>query len=94
MSMIDKILHCESGVCSDCKIVFNEKQNYNETVICDLHRAELDKKVTRSQASGTDHECDEDGEVDCDICAHCGEHSSFCSVCGMNNCCNEREMSA
>ncbi len=38
----------------------------------------------------TDHECDEDKAVDCDICSGCGEHASFCTICGCSNCCNDR----
>lgn len=38
-----------------------------------------------------DHECDEDGQVDCDICTSCREHTSFCSVCGLNSCCGRPE---
>lgn len=34
-----------------------------------------------------DHDCDEDAEVDCDICQHCGEHAGFCSTCNLSNCC-------
>ena len=34
-----------------------------------------------------EHECDEDGRVDIDICSECGEHAGFCSVCGQSSCC-------
>lgn len=34
-----------------------------------------------------EHECDEDGEPDSDICPRCKEHAGFCSVCGVSGCC-------
>jgi hypothetical protein len=34
-----------------------------------------------------DHECDGDGESDTGICADCKEHSGFCSICGLSECC-------
>ena len=34
-----------------------------------------------------DHECDDEKQVDVDICAECGDHSGFCSVCGLSTCC-------
>jgi len=40
-----------------------------------------------------DHTCDEEGIPDCDICADCKEHASFCSECGESNCCGAGEVS-
>lgn len=37
-----------------------------------------------------DHECDEASSQDVDICTNCLEHSSFCSQCGLSNCCGAR----
>ena len=34
-----------------------------------------------------DHECDEHGDSDIDICDCCRDHASFCSECGLSNCC-------
>lgn len=34
-----------------------------------------------------EHECDEDGTPDCDICSDCREHAGFCSVCDTSSCC-------
>lgn len=39
----------------------------------------------RSQLA--DHECDENETGDVDICSECGEHTAFCSVCGLSSCC-------
>jgi hypothetical protein len=36
-----------------------------------------------------EHECDSDSEPDCDICAGCRDHATFCSICGLSNCCGE-----
>lgn len=33
------------------------------------------------------HQCDEDADVDVDICTSCGEHAGFCSECGTSSCC-------
>jgi predicted RNA-binding Zn-ribbon protein involved in translation (DUF1610 family) len=35
------------------------------------------------------HECDENGHPDIDICRGCKEHAGFCSVCGLSTCCGE-----
>lgn len=37
-----------------------------------------------------EHECDEDGNTDIDICSDCGEHSGFCSDCGLSSCCGAK----
>ncbi len=42
----------------------------------------------RIEIEEDDHECDEDGEPDIDICRSCGEHAGFCSECGASSCCN------
>lgn len=34
-----------------------------------------------------EHECDEDSQVDIDICPECGEHAGFCSQCRLSSCC-------
>jgi len=34
-----------------------------------------------------EHECVFSGEVDCDLCTECGEHTGFCESCGMSECC-------
>jgi hypothetical protein len=36
-----------------------------------------------------EHECDEKGQEDIDLCRECGEHASFCSVCSGSNCCGQ-----
>lgn len=38
-----------------------------------------------------DHECNGDADVDCDICSACGEHSGFCTECGISECCGASE---
>lgn len=37
-----------------------------------------------------DHECDESASPDIDLCRACGEHASYCSQCGLSNCCGSR----
>ena len=41
----------------------------------------------RSMAVEVEHKCEFSGDVDCDICAACKEHSSFCETCGTSECC-------
>jgi hypothetical protein len=38
-----------------------------------------------------EHECDTEGSVDIDVCQDCGEHASFCSECGLSDCCGASE---
>lgn len=34
-----------------------------------------------------EHECNEDANMDSDICSSCREHAGFCSECYVSNCC-------
>lgn len=34
-----------------------------------------------------EHECVFDADCDYDICFECGEHTGYCSICGMSECC-------
>lgn len=34
-----------------------------------------------------EHECEFSGDVDCDICPSCKEHTGFCTECGASECC-------
>lgn len=34
-----------------------------------------------------EHECEFTGEVDCDICPSCKEHTGICEECGATECC-------
>lgn len=34
-----------------------------------------------------EHECEFSGDVDCDICPSCKEHTGFCVECGASECC-------
>ena len=38
-----------------------------------------------------DHECEFSGDVDCDICPKCKEHTGFCVECGASECCGASE---
>lgn len=38
-----------------------------------------------------DHECKIFTQIDIDICSECGEHSSYCEDCGLNECCGVEE---
>jgi len=44
-------------------------------------------KVGLAQEESDEHECEFDGDVDCDICPSCGEHTGFCKECGISECC-------
>lgn len=39
-----------------------------------------------------EHECDENGQPDVDICSMCKEHASFCSECRESNCCGAGQL--
>lgn len=39
-----------------------------------------------------EHECDNDGTVDIDLCSECGEHAGWCSICGLSSCCGTGEV--
>lgn len=41
----------------------------------------------------SDHECDADAEVESGLCSRCKDHSGFCSICGMSQCCGASERS-
>lgn len=38
-----------------------------------------------------EHECNEAGSPDIDLCSDCKEHASFCSECGLSSCCGAGE---
>jgi hypothetical protein len=35
----------------------------------------------------SEHDCEFDADVDCDICPRCKEHTGFCSICNSSECC-------
>lgn len=41
-------------------------------------------------AGSAEHECVGGADVDCDVCPECGEHTGFCEVCGLSECCAVR----
>jgi hypothetical protein len=49
---------------------------------------ELDMIEPRPEPIENDeHECDDAGEPDIQICRDCKDHASFCSDCGLSGCC-------
>ena len=44
-------------------------------------------EVFDPEARDDDHECEFSGDVDCDICPECKEHTGFCVECGASECC-------
>ncbi len=68
----------------------SETQRAREIALLELKTDALVKKYKEM----AEHECDEDGSPDCDICGSCREHASFCSECNESNCCGTGGMSA
>lgn len=43
----------------------------------------------RSMEVAPEHECNGDKTgLESDICHSCGDHSGFCSICGLSECCS------
>lgn len=52
--------------------------------------SEIAMSEPRPEDDREEHECEFSGEVDCDICRECGEHSGFCEDCGLSECCGAK----
>jgi hypothetical protein len=78
----------EKRVRKNCKIMTEEAAISEELEFYDKANPFAYKaRENKPEPAELEHACDEDGTPDSDICANCKDHASFCSECGLSNCC-------
>lgn len=89
--------HCVEHPCGKCATDCHSEEHHAQKIAAKdackrgEHKRGIGNRCTWCAFDLTpEHECDEGGPVDIDLCTGCGEHAGFCSICELSNCCGTR----